>query len=171
MIVRRVAGSSPLPYTEREMYTMNRDTKTVRTGSVWMNIGASAVVAAIAVAAAGAGGLQAMGSTPEAVQLVAGCALVGMMLLSVGVLLIGYGVGRRTEDLYRAIEMVEDRVDRHERDTDYTSTVDGIVRSNEHRQMEVRLDDLISLVKGRLEGESRETTTGTRSSIIRKSEV
>lgn len=63
-------------------------------GSAFTTAGTAVVVAAIMVAAIGTGGLSYMGTNPEALELVAGCALVSGALLCVGLLLITLGLTR-----------------------------------------------------------------------------
>ena len=64
--------------------------------SVLTGAGMAAVVAAVLVAAIGAGGLGYMHVNPEAVQLVAGCALCSAVLIGLGIILITCGLTRMT---------------------------------------------------------------------------
>ena len=63
-------------------------------GSVFMGFGVAVVVVAILVAGIGTGGLAYMSVNPEAVQLVAGCALCSAVLIGTGIILITYGLTR-----------------------------------------------------------------------------
>lgn len=63
-------------------------------GSVFVGFGMAVVVVAVLVAAIGTGGLAYMSVNPDAVQLVAGCALCSAVLIGVGIILITQGLTR-----------------------------------------------------------------------------
>lgn len=144
------------------------DTK--KTGNILFNIGTGCVVAAIATAALGTGGLQYMGVNPEALQLVAGCALLSATLCCVGVLFIGSGLWLRSDAISEELHRLDTRISNHENITDHYQTLDGVVKSHEQRQLEARIEQVVDMVRGRLEHEARESGAITKSGGIRRSE-
>lgn len=142
-------------------------------GSVLTNVGMGFMIAAIAVIALGAGGYGYMGVNPDAIQLVAGCALFGSTLIAVGIILMVSGLKAAVLEVSESVEHLGRRLDNISREEEYMSDVQNIVRSNDDanraREFEARIRDVMQLVEDRTRLlENRIDETGREVSTFQK---
>lgn len=139
-------------------------------GSVITNVGMGFMVASIAVVALGAGGYGYMGVNPDAVQLVAGCALLGATLIAVGIILMVCGLKSAVLGVAEDVENLGRRLDNINREEEYMSDVQNLVRSNDaanrEREIEQRIRDVMQFIEdrtrileNRIDENGREITT------------
>jgi hypothetical protein len=131
---------------------MNSKTKS-SAGSVLVTVGTSTVIVAIAVSALGAGGYSYMGVNPEAVHLVAGCALFGVTLTACGIMFMVSGLSSAIRNLSERVDEIGDRIDRLETENEHLSQVEGIIHAHQserfERDFETKIRDVINLIEER----------------------
>lgn len=129
--------------------------KISKSGSLMSTVGMCCFVAAIAAMALGSGGYAYMDVNPDAVRLVAGCALFGATLLAVGIIFMVCGFRARFDAVAESIESIERRLDTVSRDEDHRSPMLEDDLFGEHAShaggIEARLRDVMRLVAERNE--------------------
>jgi hypothetical protein len=122
-------------------------------GSVLVTVGTSIVVLAIAVSALGAGGYSYMGVNPDAVYLVAGCALFGVTLTACGIMFMVSGLSSGIRSLAEQLDEIGSRIDRLETENEHLSHVEGIIHAHQservERDFETKIRDVINLIEER----------------------
>lgn len=142
-------------------------------GSVLTTVGMGFMVVAIAVIAIGAGGYGYMEVNPEAVQLVAGCALFGATLIAVGVILMFSGLKAAVLEVTEGVDNLGQRLDNLNREEEYMSDIRNLMRSNDdanrEREFDARIRDVMQLVEDRARLlENRIDETGREVSTFQK---
>jgi hypothetical protein len=131
---------------------MNSKTKS-SAGSVLITVGTCIVIVAIAVSALGAGGYSYMGVNPDAVSLVAGCALFGVSLTACGIMFMVSGLSSSIRSLSEQVDEIGDRIDRLETENEHISQIEGIIHANHseraEREFETKIRDVINLIEER----------------------
>jgi hypothetical protein len=131
---------------------MNSKTKS-SAGSVLITVGTCIVIVAIAVSALGAGGYSYMGVNPDAVSLVAGCALFGVSLTACGIMFMVSGLSSSIRSLSERVDEIGDRIDRLETENEHISQIEGIIHANHseraEREFETKIRDVINLIEER----------------------
>jgi outer membrane murein-binding lipoprotein Lpp len=135
-----------------------------KAGSVLVTVGTSIMIIAIAVAALGAGGYGYMGVNPDAVSLVAGCALFSATLIATGILFMISGLTSRVNQVAEEVYELNARIGRLEREEEYMKDIESIVRSNDDnnrsRDLDTRFREIMQLMEERyriLDGRINET--------------
>jgi len=116
--------------------------------STLITIGGCFCVAAGAIASTGSAGLNYMNVNDEALHLVAGCAIFGVAILTIGVCLIYWGVHSKFKLQNTQILEMETRISNIEINFNRQQEMDSIVRLHEdaeyRRNIEDRIKDLFS---------------------------
>ena len=100
-------------------------------------------VVAGAVAYSGAAGLDYMGLNADALPFVAGCALFGVAMLTIGVCLILWGIGGRLKLQHYQIEQMKARIADLEFEIRRGNEISSIVRLSEDAENRRNIDDRI----------------------------